>query len=860
MKRKLWRSIALVVLSGYILVSPQAIFFAAVLQDFNITGQGTAFAAPGAQLLAGRIDHDTGKFLRLAFAASTPGVNAQNSITFPATDPVSDVVIADFDFRITPGNAVTPGTGRADGFGFTLLDAARFPDESVVPQLPPFVAEEPNFGGSLGIGFDIFKNVGVPNGYPDDIGDDAVRGPNVFSNSISVHYDGSVLEQRDVSEIVDLAGGEWIHARIIIEPEGTVSKLSVILTPRDCEPIAVVDKQTIPGYVPSVSRVHFAARSGGESAHHDLDNIRVQYLERPASFLGFNNIWHTVDVRERFANLTVRRSGNLTSRVRVKFATANLNAIASIHYRALSGTLTFASGESEKMIRIPILPDNVRDADRSFRVSLLEASSPAVIAAHANAIVKIFDPGMAAARGHWNPIQCWPILAVHMHLLPSRQVMFWDRLGNIAIWNPITSESDLVPRAPDNLFCGGHAFLANGQLLVAGGHHAGGDPNHDGIGIADANLYNAITKTWTGLPNMNAGRWYPTNTALGNGEMLVLSGSVDNAFTKNFLPQIWQPRLQSWRDLRTAESQAENAAALGAGLYPRMFLAPSAAVFKAGPDQSTWFLNTAGGGSWRRGPDSHFGLRDYGTAVLYGPGKVMIAGGGDVGDPAVNDATATVEIIDLNAASPGWTSVASMHFARRHHNATLLPDGSVLVTGGTDAPGFNNEAKPVTTAELWRPGSRTWTSLAAARVPRGYHSTALLLPDGRVLTAGGGQGAGATSVHNNAELYVPPYLFKGQRPTITTAPGVINHGQIFPIDTPDAANITQVSLIRLPSVTHAFDQNQRFIRLGFTRNTNGLSVTTPSRNTIAPPGHYMLFVVNNRGVPSVARIVRVAGG
>jgi hypothetical protein len=143
------------------------------------------------------------------------------------------------------------------------------------------------------------------------------------------------------------------------------------------------------------------------------------------------------------------------------------------------------------------------------------------------------------------------------------------------------------------------------------------------------------------------------------------------------------------------------------------------------------------------------------------------------------------------------------------------------------------------------------------KMTRGYHSTALLLPDGRVLVAGGGQGAFATLNQNNAEIYSPAYLFKGARPRIDGAPPVITYGQMISINTSNAGAIAKVSLIRLGSVTHAFDQNQRFIPLNFSRVGNELRARAPANGNIAPPGHYMLFIVSEQGVPSVAKIIRI---
>jgi hypothetical protein len=276
--------------------------------------------------------------------------------------------------------------------------------------------------------------------------------------------------------------------------------------------------------------------------------------------------------------------------------------------------------------------------------------------------------------------------------------------------------------------------------------------------------------------------------------------------------------------------------------YPRMFVAPDGRLFYAGPQRQSRWMNTSGTGSWSTGPSSSFGSRTYGPAVIL-DGRVFIFGGGD-------PPTATVETIDLNVSSPSWRYVASMSTARRQHNATILPDGRVLVTGGSRGSGFDNDNSPVHQAEVYDPALNRWTRLASNTVYRGYHSTAVLLPDGRVLSAGGRN-------ERTAEVYSPPYLYKGARPSVSSAPGTVAPGTTFTVSTPDAGRITRVSLIALASVTHAFDQNQRLVTLGFTRGTGSLTVTAPRNNNVAPPGYYQLFLVNDAGVPSVGRMVRI---
>ena len=224
------------------------------------------------------------------------------------------------------------------------------------------------------------------------------------------------------------------------------------------------------------------------------------------------------------------------------------------------------------------------------------------------------------------------------------------------------------------------------------------------------------------------------------------------------------------------------------------------------------------------------------------------------GDPP----TDSVELIDLNVADPAWLEMDPMASPRRHHNATVLPDGTSLVTGGTECAGFNCAAGAVLEAELWDPETKKWSTLAPMEIPRLYHSTAILLPDGRVLIAGGGRPAADGEVDNhNAELFSPPYLFKGPRPTILSAPPAASWGDTFLVETPDALEISNVTLVRLGSVTHAFDQNQRFLTLSASAAPGSVMVIMPSNPNFAPPGHYMLFLVNGNGVPSVASMIRV---
>jgi hypothetical protein len=331
-----------------------------------------------------------------------------------------------------------------------------------------------------------------------------------------------------------------------------------------------------------------------------------------------------------------------------------------------------------------------------------------------------------------------------------------------------------------------------------------------------------------------------------NGEVLVLGGTIGGVGDPNPLPQVWQAN-GTFRDLTTAQLKLKP--------YPKIYLAPNGKVFHVGPEQTTRFLDTAGTGQWTAGPKRQFGLRNYGPSALYDDGKLLVIGGAKIGVLPTN----TAEVINLTVPVPAWRYTNPMRFARRHANATVLPDGKVLVTGGSSSLAFNDAAGAILAAELWDPGPETWATMASMQVPRIYHSTALLLPDGRVLSAGGGRPKAKNGgVQNeNAEIYSPPYLFKGPRPMISSAPASVGYGQTFTVGTPDPAGVAAARFIRLASVTHTLDMNQRVRTLAFAPVPGGLNVTVPLDPNLLPPGHYMLFLLNRAGVPSVAPIIRV---
>jgi hypothetical protein len=458
-------------------------------------------------------------------------------------------------------------------------------------------------------------------------------------------------------------------------------------------------------------------------------------------------------------------------------------------------------------------------------------------------------PAPGATLGRWSSPFTTPVVAVHMSLLSTGKVLIWGHTGEPWLWNPASFPSDPADGftqydTPTELFCSGHAYLPDGQLFVVGGHD---NVKGNGFGLADANLFDG--SAWHAVAPMAQGRWYPTATTLPNGEILVTAGT-DNNMVNVKLPEVWNG--SSWRQL--------TAGTFGLPYYPRMFVAPNGKVFYAGEGQITKFFDPAGSGKWSAGGTRIVADRNYGSAAML-DAKVVYAGGGGRTAGCPTPLTETAELIDLDAASPQWRPVGSMAFRRRQLNLTILANGTLLATGGSSACGFSNESGPVYAAEVWNPTTEQWSLLAGMHVPRVYHSTAILLPDGRVLSAGGGDNGEGTAQFS-AEVFTPPYLFTSSgtlapRPTYTLGSTQLSYGQSVTVTSPQASTIAKVTLIRLSSVTHAFNETQQLNTLTFTQDPDGttLRVTMPASGNRAPPGPYMLFLVNSSGVPSVARIV-----
>ncbi|HEV2719706.1 MAG TPA: galactose oxidase-like domain-containing protein [Thermoanaerobaculia bacterium] len=459
--------------------------------------------------------------------------------------------------------------------------------------------------------------------------------------------------------------------------------------------------------------------------------------------------------------------------------------------------------------------------------------------------------------GQWTTIAAqMPINPVHVALMHNGKVLVVSGSGNdptnhnleAGVWNPATQTITTFTLAYD-MFCNGMVVLPDGRPFVIGGT-VQYDPF---FGEKRTSAFSPATATFTQKASMSNGRWYPTGTVLGNGTVLAVSGLGSTGSTNNSI-DVYHPATNTWTHSGTAFG--------GIPLFPRDHLLPNGKIFESGanPNTQTYIVSS---GTWTNVATTIFGqARDYGTSVLlpllpardHAP-RVFIAGGG----PGGANVTNTTEVIDLSAATPAWSAGPNMVAPRIQLNATILPGGRVLVSGGS-----SNDEDPATAvlaAELYDAETNTFSPAESMEFPRLYHSNTILLPDATVMAVGGNPMRGEYEPH--VEIYSPPYLFKpdgtlAPRPAIgSKTTSTLSHGAYFDIYTRDAAYIKRVELIRAGAVTHAFDMDQRLVGLRFTAGTGTLHTSVPVNRNITPPGWYMLFIIDGNGVPSKAHWVHL---
>ena len=500
--------------------------------------------------------------------------------------------------------------------------------------------------------------------------------------------------------------------------------------------------------------------------------------------------------------------------------------------------------------------------------------------------------------GKWQGVVSSPgIFAVHAMLLSNGNVLLFSgsveasELPTVSFeWNPDQPITSAVtsPMPPGvDLFCAHHVNLDDGRVLVAGGSEefsgAGytGDWGTKAICIYDPNK--AAADRWEKIGDMREGRWYPTLVTLPDGSLVTFSGIIQGN-THAATAEVFE---------RPFEGPGYTTAAVAGGdksfpSYPGMLLVRGGKVVHVG---TTWQYRGSGtttpigtfsfrrtsptSGVWQdEGVSPEVDKREEGAFVLLPPaqdGKILLLGGGDIdGSSQTSDAEIrSAEILHTQESPMRWQRLADMNHPRVNVSAVLLPDGKVLVIGGHDSWKWNSGLTPSNTAELYDPilgdDPSAWREVATMGAPRQYHSVSLLLPDGRVLAAGGV--ANDRSNQFTLELYEPPYVFNGARPSITSVErddgpdDTLAYGGEITIETPEAADIRKIGLMRPGSMTHHTDTEQRYVALSafVQEGTDRLRVGVVNDAAVAPPGHYMLWIVDDQNRPcDRARMVHLS--
>jgi hypothetical protein len=469
------------------------------------------------------------------------------------------------------------------------------------------------------------------------------------------------------------------------------------------------------------------------------------------------------------------------------------------------------------------------------------------------------------------------VVGIHAALLHTGDVLLFgfadtdDTHGESRLLDPRTGVVTAPAGSPD-AFCSGHAFLADGRLLVVGGHH------HDvrGLHTFDPGA-GPGSGAWRRLGELPAGRWYPTCATLPDGRVLAVSGTLNGGPVGPQNPVNHTLQLLPAGPVRPLPAPFSDHFPPGLptiDLYPFVHLLPDGRLLVHSRHVTRWYDPATDTWDPTELTTVHPAGRSYpgaGASVLlpllptdgYRP-RVLLAGGAGADPEALTadtPATTAAELLDAGAATPAWRRLPPMAHPRVMPDATLLPDGTVLVLGGSATGRADVARDPVLPAELFDPATERWTSLRTLRVPRLYHASALLLPDARVLVLGKDglfNPAPYDYPEHRAELVSPPYLFRGARPVVTAVPDRAGYDEPVHVSVDDPGRVAAVNLVRPGAVTHSVDMTQRLVGLVVTaRSATGLTLRTPPDANVAPPGYYLLFALSADGVPSEGRFIRL---
>ncbi|MEU4626168.1 galactose oxidase-like domain-containing protein [Actinoplanes sp. NPDC023801] len=502
----------------------------------------------------------------------------------------------------------------------------------------------------------------------------------------------------------------------------------------------------------------------------------------------------------------------------------------------------------------------------SSRVALNQPADPY--------FAKIVPGANAHLTGMYSPQIAWPMIGIHMVLLPNGHVVSYGTPPGVAKqagfsyddWNPAAgvdagAHGVTASMHQYDAFCNSLERLPDGRLLMVGGNS-----------VSDAMIYDPATGEQTMGAQLSRQRWYASVLRLPDDRMLTLGGGnsynvdaylkPDDNTTVATVPEIGTGT-GDWKQLTGADSTVAFGAKDNRWWYPRAYNAPDGKVFGVSYDQM-WRLDPDGDGKVTSLGTLPAPIGVSGSSVMYAPGKLLFAGGGQHNNGSSEVATERATLVDINGAEPAVTATSSMRLARNWLNLTVLPNGEVFANGGTRVGTQPGAANSTYDSEIWNAGTGKWRNAATAKRIRSYHSAALLMPSGSVLTAGGGVPAPENNF--NAEIYYPPYLFtKGSdgrvrwanRPQITGISGSLTYGGTVSLGLADNRKLASLSLIRASSVTHSYNTDQRRVPLSYTQNGTTVTAKMPADANLLPPGSYLLSGVDTSGRPAPAQMVTI---
>ncbi|WP_433295200.1 discoidin domain-containing protein [Actinoplanes sp. CA-030573] len=481
---------------------------------------------------------------------------------------------------------------------------------------------------------------------------------------------------------------------------------------------------------------------------------------------------------------------------------------------------------------------------------------------------------VVAGRGSFSAPVGFPLVPVAAAQLPNGKILTWsafqadDYVGGYgrtvtATYDPATGvvTQRTITTTGHDMFCPGISTLPDGRILVTGGNDS-----------EKTSIYDPATDSWTSGPDMTVGRGYQASTTLSDGRVFTIGGSWSGGYGgQNGTPhkngEVWSAAA-GWKALPgTNVVPMLTADANPNGDYRKdnhawLFAWTGGSVLQAGPAKAmNWYGTTGTGSTTAAGTRGDAGDQMNGNAVMYDTGKILAVGGSPSYEQSY--ATADAYVLTINGVNKAVTTkkVGSMANTRAFGNAVALPDGTVAVFGGQNYAVPFSDNTSVLNAELYDPATEKFTTMATATVPRNYHSVALLMPDGRVFTGGGGLcGTGCATNHFDGQVFTPPYLLSSDgtaatRPVITSAPATAANGAKITVKTDSA--VTAFAIVRMGTATHTVDTDQRRLSLTPTVVTGGYQVTIPADAGVALPGYWMLFALNDKGVPSVAKTVKI---